>query len=524
MDFLDEILPVQAGVRAGEEAFKFQGEGLSYEELDAQTFRLAACLQMLGAQREDRVAVLLYRGLELSVALFGALKAGATVVPLDPHAPAERLATILSTTETRFLITSDALKAKVYDLVASLGHKVTILGVSERIPDATATLSWGEAVGWSGAMTPQDRLPSDLAYILFTSGSTGVPKGIMHTHRSALSYLRGVTSRIDWHSDDIMCALGPLFFDMSLNEYLGGPLVGAKVVIAAEGQVKLPASLGGLFEAEGVSIYCSVPSLLTAFLERGAPENCDLSRIRWLLTGGEPLSPRHLTKAFNAMPNARYGNLYGPTESNTCVVHVLEPGEERGLAAIPIGQPLAGCEALVLGDDDTPALAGQDGELLVRGEHLMQGYWQRPEVNAEVLIDRPGVGDRQLRYLRTGDYVRTDADGVLHYLGRRDRRVKVRGNRVELDEVEAALTEHDAVQEAAVVVLDDGEIAAAVTLRTGQNAGEDGLRRAVARHLPPYAVPSIVLVVPTMPQTASGKTSRQHVALMLMRTERLQDA
>jgi amino acid adenylation domain-containing protein len=369
--------------------------------------------------------------------------------------------------------------------------------------------------------------PDDAAYIIFTSGSTGVPKGIVHTHRSAVAYATMAADLYDLRADDRLSNFPPLHFDQSTFDFFSGPAVGATTVMIGEQHQRIPASLSSLIEAERLSIWYSVPFALVQLLLYGVLDQRDLSSLRWVIYGGEPFPIKHLRALMNRWPHARFSNCYGPAETNQCTYHHLDTDLADGLdddASIPIGEMCPGMSGLVVDDDDVEVAEGETGELLVHSPTTMSGYWNRPEVNARVLVDRDDADGANRRYYRTGDLVRRNADGLLDFLGRRDRQIKIRGYRVELDEIEGALVSHQSVEEAAVIVTGPGsgegsggqseavaQIIAYISMAsgTGHQDGEaaimSSLRRHLASALPKYAVPNEVMVVENFPRTTSGK-------------------
>lgn len=520
--YLHSIIDRHVAHSADKTAFRFSGRDLSFHDLDHNSAQLARALQNHGLQSGERVGLFLHRGLEAPTALFATSKAGGAFVPLDPFAPLDRLAHIVTATQMRFVITHSVLAGKVAQLAQMLDTPLTVIGLDTPI-SGLQTVSWAEVADIKDAPMPIQRHETDLAYILFTSGSTGAPKGIMHTHRSSLAFVENCTRAFGFNAADRMAALSPLIFDMSLNEYLGGPYVGATVVIVPDGNVRFPASLGQLLQDEKITCYCSVPSLLIRFLEAGAPERFDLSSIRWMLTGGEPIAPKHLTAGFKVMPNAHYGNCFGPTETNSCAFHIIEQGHETCHATVPIGTMGADATALIVNEALTPVPQGESGELLVLSACLMSGYWQ-DEARSKAAFHHHN-GDT---YLRTGDHVRAGDDGVLHYLGRMDNQVKTRGYRVELGEVEAALTANEDVIEAAAFLYTaptgDALIGAAVTLSESSAQTATDLTRSIKKQLPPYAVPQIIQIIATFPRTQSGKISRRDLSVAFESEESLTHA
>jgi acyl-coenzyme A synthetase/AMP-(fatty) acid ligase len=236
--------------------------------------------------------------------------------------------------------------------------------------------------------------------------------------------------------------------------------------------------------------------------------------MRWLLFAGEVFPTKHLRELMQMLPGVRFSNLYGPTETNVCTYyHVPEPPE--GDETIPIGRPCANVEDLVLDADDRPLPPGQVGELVIRGGVVMKGYWGQPERNAAAFYRRKVFGEFEDLFYRTGDLVLLDPDGNYRYFGRKDRQIKTRGYRVELDEVEAALLAHAGVQEAAVYPVPDGQgsnlIGASVILTPDAGLGETELVEHLNRRLPPYAIPAHISILPDFPRTSTGKINRREL-------------
>lgn len=496
------------------EAFRFAGEALSYERLAERANRLAAFLVESGVQPQDRIGIFLHKGLELPVALYGILKAGAAYVPIDPTAPIQRVRLILEDCGIRQLITDGAHARQAAAVAEAVPSLRQVIGTAA--PDADAGKA--EFVPWSTVNAFPGRDPrvrlveQDLAYIMYTSGSTGAPKGLMHTHRSGLSYAQLSARRYGVRSDDRLGNHSPLHFDMSTFEYLTGPLCGATTVIIPEEATLFPRSLAELAERERLTFWYSVPLALIQLLERGGLEERDLSSLRWVLFGGEPLAPKHLARLMELWPNARFSNSYGPAEVNQCTAYDVPPGPLDLEEPIPIGPVWEGAEGLIVDDKDQPVTPGEPGELLIRAPTRMRGYWGGPDLNRKAFLRRSAFAGFETVYYRTGDTVRDRGDGNLLFLGRKDRLVKVRGYRVELDEVEAVLCALPEVAEAAAVdIREPGGmtvIVAAALLRPGASLTADQMRRAAARTLSTYAVPAQAEIRDSLPRTGSGKIDR----------------
>jgi acyl-coenzyme A synthetase/AMP-(fatty) acid ligase len=303
---------------------------------------------------------------------------------------------------------------------------------------------------------------------------------------------------------------------MSTFGFFTGPLAGATTVIIPQEYTKLPASLSKLVETERLTIWYSVPFALIQLLLRGVLQARDLSSLRWVLYAGEPFPPKHLRALMAQWPHARFSNVYGPSESNQCTFYHVPPIPEDSDEPIPIGEMCDNAEGLVVDEDDQPVPPGQVGELLVRAPTVMRGYWGRPELNQKVFYRQSVFSDYKVVFLRTGDLVRLRQDGKNYdFLGRKDRQVKTRGYRVELDEIEAALLAHDGVEEAAVYAMPDSEgsqrIQAAVIPRPKTDHSLADLKKHVSGLLPWYAVPGKIDVIRSMPRTSTGKIDRRRL-------------
>lgn len=356
---------------------------------------------------------------------------------------------------------------------------------------------------------------------MFTSGSTGRPKGIMHTHHSGLSYARLAVETYGVQTTDVLGSHSPLHFDMSTFGYFGGPLAAATVSLIPEAYTRLPASLSQLIESHRISIWYSVPFALIQLHLRGVLEKRDLTALRWVLYGGEPFVPRHLYELMARWPHARFSNVYGPAEVNQCTYYHLPALEDDALPQeparpIPIGVTWPDTHGLVVDDKNQPVESGEVGELVIHSSTMMQGYWARDDLNETAFLSYSDSAGLSHVYYRTGDLVRTDEDGQYVFVGRKDRQVKVRGYRVELDSVEQAISSHPAIEEGgAFVVRDSGDLVtihAAVTLELDTLAESSALIQHAAERLPWYAVPTQVHVLDDLPRTTSGKIDRRMLA------------
>lgn len=489
---------------------------LTWRGLDEASARLASALVEDGLEQQGRVGVFMRKGLELGAAIYGTLRAGGAFVPLDPALPTERLAFILRDCGIEHVVSTDAMGAALASLAAlEDGPRPRLYGPSEG--HGLETRSW-DALSERAAAAPEVWITDqDLAYLMYTSGSTGVPKGMMHTHRGSLSYARWGAGHVGLTAADRVASHAPLHFDLSIFDFFSTSQAGAAVVLVPEAVTKFPASFTELCERDRVSVLFTVPFTLIEMHERGALDRRDLSALRWVLFGGEPYPRKHLARLMAALPHTRFSNVYGPAEAPSCTVYdvpALDPDDD---APLPIGTVSVGSDDLIVDENGDECGVGQPGELCIRSSTLTRGYWNRPDLNERVFLRRPSFGPFEDVWFRTGDMVERRSDGLLDFLGRADRMIKTRGHRVELDEVEAALAAHPSVLEAATfAVPDEGgtrAIAAAVVLEPSAEPADDAdLRAWVRGKLPPYAVPRRVDVLASFPRTTSGKIDRRALA------------
>jgi amino acid adenylation domain-containing protein len=518
---MQQILERAARRTPDQPAFRFMDKSLSYSELDAASSKLASCLLEHGVKRGDRVAIYLNKSLECAVAIYGVLKAGAAYVPLDPGAPITRLCLIVEEGDIRWVISHDAKGRDALQLVNECEVEfAAIFGLSGDMPGSAESISW-EAVAAREveALDYTGRTSDDVAYIMYTSGSTGVPKGIVHSHHSGLSYALMAAELYELSPQDRLSNLPPLHFDQSIFDYFSAPAAGACTVIISEAYARLPASLSELMEREKLTVWYSVPFALIQLALHGVLESRDLSSLRCVLFGGEPFPPKHLARLMDAWPRARFCNVYGPAEVNQCTYHFLNQRPDEGETSIPIGMECPNVETLVVDEDDNPVPAGRQGELLVRTPTMMRGYFRRPDLNARAFYRRRNSDDTYDHFYRTGDLAVRNDSGELVFLGRRDRQVKLRGYRVELDEVEAAFDKHPEVEQSAAYVVREIDqhpnLNIAVCLHAGVSCSEKVLRSHAASLLPAYAVPDTIHLVEDFPRTSSGKIDRNSLCSFL---------
>lgn len=478
---LSDLILAQMRATPAAPAVVFGQTVLSYGELDRRSAALASALRARGAGRDKVVAVALPRSEHLAIALVAVLRAGAAYLPLDPGDPPGRLARLLE-------------RSGAVALLAD--NDFTVGGAAPFAPP-----DWPR----DGTAPVADTKPGDLAYVLFTSGSTGAPKGVMIEHRAIVNRLMWMRHRYGFGPGDRILHKTPATFDVSVWELFLPALCGGTLVLAPPGAHRDPAAIAALIRDHGISTLHFVPSMLAAFLDAPASDGLALSRV---FCSGEALTPE-LRDRFHTRVSAALHNLYGPTEAAVDVT-AWEAGADDRSAPLPIGHPVWNTRTYVLDHRLRLVPPGVPGQLFLGGVQLARGYLGREDLTAERFLPDPHLPGQ--RIYTTGDRALQRAgDGAVIYLGRVDDQIKIRGMRVEPGEVEAALRDIDGVREALVLMRREGGAARLVAyVLAGANLAEtDSLRAALELRLPAHMVPSTILALQAWPLTSSGKLDRR---------------
>ena len=481
-----ELIERQVAASPDTVAVQFREKKLSYAELDRRADKLAVRLHEAGVGREDVVPLCIDRSLEMMVGLLGILKVGAAYLPIDPSLPTERIRYLGQDAGAKVYVADAVTQGK---LMALDDLQWVVIGTGEETDNPAES-------SLPSHLRPR---PSDLMYVLYTSGSTGQPKGVMNQHD-------GVANRLIWHlrtlvGEDqrpVVLQKTTFTFDVSVWELFLPLICGGAVVMAEPGGEKDADYLRRAVREYGVTMLHFVPPMLELFLTtRG-----DLPTLQRVVCSGEALLPQQAKQFYDNYPKVDLTNLYGPTEAAIDVTHYAVP--RRVPPTIPIGQPIANVRLRIYGERGELLPPGRPGELYLGGVQVARGYLNRPELTAEKFVEHDGQ-----RWYRTGDLVRWLPDGNLEFLGRIDHQVKLRGFRIELGEIEARLSELPGVGQATVVLRKDAKGEPALIAYAVGTADPADLGSALREQLPGYMVPSSFQLLSALPLLPNGKIDRK---------------
>ncbi|MDP8242505.1 MAG: amino acid adenylation domain-containing protein [Candidatus Hinthialibacter antarcticus] len=473
-------------------------ETLTFRELNAKANQLAHYLRSLNVGRDTPVGICIERSLDMVVGLLGIVKAGGAYVPLDPDYPNDRLRYMLEDAQVPVLLTQQKLLNE-HPVFLNLKASPFIVCV-DRDLEAIETFDEANPVNQSR--------PEDLAYIIYTSGSSGRPKGVMNIHKAICNRLLWMQDEYGLDENDRVLQKTPFSFDVSVWEFFWPLMTGARLVMAKPEGHKDSAYLIDLIRARNITTLHFVPSMLKAFLERDEAGTCRC--VRRVVCSGEALTPEIQTRFFERF-DCELHNLYGPTEAAIDVTY-WECKPEPDAVTVPIGRPIANTTIYILDSHKKPTPIGVSGELYIGGVNLARGYYNKSKMTEERFVPDPFDRTPGARLYKTGDVARFRADGVIEYIGRADYQEKIRGFRIELGEVEAVLERHPDVGQAAVITRDDRPggryMAAYAVASNGADLDAASLRNFIQKFLPDYMIPSAFVVMDLFPLTPNGKLNR----------------
>lgn len=490
---------------------------VTYDELERRSNQLSHLLLRLGAGRHDRIGLYLDKSFESVLGIYAVLKAGAAYVPFDPQAPASRLAYVARDCDIKVLLTGKE-KARLWGALMETAPDLdTFVVLNGRDADVSDPPAGVRVLTVEALDTVPDMAPSvptidlDLAYILYTSGSTGDPKGVMLSHLNALTFVDWAAEAFQVGPDDRLSNHAPLHFDLSVFDLFAAAKSAAAVVLVPGGMSVFPIQISRFIEEHGITIWYSVPSVLSMLVQRGNLKAGDFPGLRTILFAGEVFPTKYLRALMNLLPHVSFFNLYGPTETNVCTYYEVPPLPEGSFQPVPIGTAISNVEVFAVSEDGKPTPPGEVGEFFVRGSSVTHGYWGDPSRTAASLVSHPFGGGARDRAYKTGDLVQQEKDGNYRLLGRRDSQIKSRGYRIELGEIETALFAHPSVVDCAVIAISDelitNRIKAYVVVR--DSATRADLVRFCADRIPRYMIPEAFEFREMLPKTSTGKVDRR---------------
>jgi amino acid adenylation domain-containing protein len=525
----------QAEARPGDAAIVSGADTLTYGQLEIASNRLAHLLKDAGCQDGDRVCILMPKSAEAVVSMIGILKAGCMHVPIDVATPAARIRHIFDSCENRVIVAGGRVVPLLDELMAdeALRSRVAIIWLEllgaptdAAPPEAKnfeATFSTRDLQSAPPTPLPQNRAANDGSHILFTSGSTGVPKGVVITHSNVSTFVAWALKHYGIDHTDRFSGHTPFHFDLSTFDIFGSITAGAQLHLVPSETALLPPKLSEFIRTSKLTQWFSVPSVLNYMAKFNSVQQNDFPDLRRILWCGEVLPTPALIYWMERLPKVHFSNLYGPTEATIASSYfdvTACPTDPK--SQIPIGTPCDGEDLLVLNEKFEPLPVREIGDLYITGSGLSPGYWRDPAKTAAAFLQ--DKNDPTRRLYRTGDLAYRDEQGLVYFVGRADTQIKVRGYRIELGEIETALNSMAKLQECAVVAIPTDNfggymICAAYVVRAGEQATLADLREHLKKLVPNYMMPARWTPYEALPKNANGKIDRPRLKDAFARNE-----
>jgi amino acid adenylation domain-containing protein len=517
---LQDWISAQAQRRPEATAIVMQGDALTYGQLEASTNRLARLLKAAGCRKGDRVAFAIPKSIAAVVAIGGILKADCIHVPIDTSSPAPRVSKLLRSAEPRYLLGAESSAGLLESLcLQANGRTLPAIGwMDEALIEShnfSPSFTWRDANAFSAEPLSFDNTADDPAHILFTSGSTGEPKGVVITHANVIHFVEWAARYFGMGAPDRVSGHPPLHFDLATFDIFGAFAVGAQLHLVPSELSLLPHKLADFIRKSELTQWFSVPSVLNYMAKFDVVKFNDFPALRRLLWCGEVFPTPALRYWMERLPKVTFTNLYGPTEATIASsFYTVAACPTDDAQAVPIGTACDGEELLVLDQNLRPVPNGETADLYIRGVGLSPGYWRDPEKTKSVFVPY-GDGDR---IYRTGDRARVGEDGLVYFVGRTDTQIKSRGYRIELGEIEVALNAFEELKECAVVAVptegfENNLICCAYVGQDDIPVNPTGIRRKLNAVLPSYMLPSRWISFKQLPKNANGKIDRRKIQL-----------
>jgi amino acid adenylation domain-containing protein len=512
---LHEWVIRQAEQRPQAVALVLNNQRMTYGELDALSNRLARALRQAGCRQGDRVCLLMPKSPLAIAGIIGIYKAGCVYVPLDPASPATRLSKIINGCESRCIITAGA-RPVLEELLRLTPADLSVGWLDTAFPNRGTAFSLDDVRRQSAQPLPIETRRNDLAHILYTSGSTGMPKGVMITHANVIHFIEWANRYFGINSSDRLSGHPPLHFDLSFFDIFGSFAAGAELhLVPAEANL-LPNKLADWIRGSRVTHWFSVPSALQYMARFDVIRQGDFPELKRLLWCGEVLPTGSLIHWMRRLPHVRFTNLYGPTETTIASSYYTLPSCPRDESVpVPIGTACDGEKLRVLDENLQPVARGETGQLYIGGVGLSPGYWNDVARTQEVFLPDPQSAFPSGRIYRSGDLARVGDDGLVYFLGRTDSQIKSRGFRIELGEIEVALNAMPELSECAVVAIPsagfDGVSICCAYVPAASEVTTPRLRMGLGKALPSYMLPSHWMVFDELPKNSNGKIDRRRI-------------
>jgi len=518
---LHQLLVHSAQTYPGREAVVFRNQSITYADLDTKSSRLAVNLSKLGVKPGDRVGIVLNKSIESIISIFGILKAGAAYVPVDPMLPMARVRHLIDHCGIKCAITSLKNLPKVAPSTEYPTSIQTVVLTEGDLDPSVVRSPYIEAVPWDDAMSessaefiPLHISDGNIAYILHTSGSTGLPKGVAISHLNALTFVNMAAAFFGINHRDRFAGFAPLHFDLSVFDIFVAVKKGASIVLTPEYLTAFPLKLAEYIDEKKVSVWNSASSALCMLVDRGRLDRFRLESLRLVHFSGDIMPVKYLRILTHAMKNAAFYNIYGQTEANSSMCYRIKEIPDDAAWKIPIGKPFPNFEVFALDEHGQRVTRpGERGELYVKSSTVAMGYWNDEGKTEEKFVRDPLCPQVAQKVYRTGDLVELDHNADYVFAGRMDHMVKSRGYRIELSEIELVLTGHPSVRQAVAVALPDElvghKIFAFVTPYDGADLSKPDLVNYCDRIMPTYMIPETFFLCDDLPRSSTGKVNRK---------------
>ncbi|CAK2508424.1 amino acid adenylation domain-containing protein [Vibrio lentus] len=482
-------------------------ETITYQSLDKFTNKYSQYIRSLGTFKQEAVAIFMPKKISAIKAMFSILKSGNVYVPLDINSPKSRLNSIVESAKIRIIIVNNDSLHLSAQLFSELKN-VKIINIDEEI-----------SLSDIDTLTPRQAISVDLAYILFTSGSTGVPKGVMIPHKAINDYIEWCVETYQLSSSDEIANHAPLYFDNSTFDIYTAMKVGATLHLVPDSINQMVPSLIPWLEESKISVFFCVPSVLSMLKQTRRVRPSILLNLKQLLCAGEVLPPQVLRTWMQCLPHVRFVNMYGPTEITVdCTYHIFDEIPDEQTKHLPIGKARDNMELFVLTDEgELTQASGERGELVVRGESVSYGYLANDLQTKSSFIQNPEHNLYPDKLYRTGDVVEIDKEHVFYFIGRKDSQVKYLGHRIELGEIEATITSLKEISEAVVIFIpkvDSLEDTLGCLVKLKEEFDFELICNRIRESLPKYMNPNkVILFSDEFPRTPNGKYDRAKISI-----------